>query len=68
MEILDDTCSKYSSPISIWGGPNLFLLIHDPDDVDTILKSSYCQKRIYINKLLREGIHEKAEGLFTLNG
>lgn len=68
MEIIDDHCKTYGSPVKIWGGTSFYLMVHDPEDVDFVLKSPHCQRRMYLYSFLREAICDRAEGLFTSNG
>lgn len=46
----------------------MFLIAHDTEDIETIVKSPNCLKRLYNYKYIREAISEDADGLFTSHG
>lgn len=68
MTTLDTICNQNSSPFRVWGGPSLFLIVHDAEDIETVLKSQHCLKRMYIYEFLRDSISDTVDGLFTSNG
>lgn len=68
MQLLINMCSKFNSPIRFWAGTNLFLIAHDTEDIETIVKSPNCLTRLYNYKYIREAISEDADGLFTSSG
>lgn len=68
MKTLDTVCNQYNSPVRVWGGTSLLLIVHDAEDIETVLKSQHCLKRMYIYKFLRDSISDTVDGLFTSNG
>lgn len=50
-----------------WAGTTLFLVVHDVEDIETVLKSPHCLRRMYTYEFLREYISD-VDGLFTSNG
>lgn len=65
---MDRMCKSYTSPFRFWAGTDLILMVHDAEDIDTILKSPHCLDRMYVYDFLREGISPTSDGLFTANG
>lgn len=65
---LDEICETHSSPARLWIGPRLALVVHDVEDVETILKSPHCLNRMSNYVYLREGIFGDVDGLFTSGG
>lgn len=68
LQLLRDICAQYQSPARFWAGTNMFLIAHDSEDIETIVKSPNCLTRLYNYKYIREAISEDADGLFTSSG
>lgn len=68
MTTLDTICQQYSSPCRMWAGTTLFLVAHDAEDIETVLKSPNSLKRMYIYEFIRDAISDTVDGLFTSSG
>lgn len=68
MKTLDSVCNQNNSPFRLWGGTSLFLIVHDAEDIETVLKSPHCLRRMYLYEFLRDSISDTVDGLFTSNG
>lgn len=44
------------------------LIVHDADDIETVLKSPQSLKRMYIYEYIRDSISDTVDGLFTSSG
>lgn len=64
---LDELTTKYGSPMRLWLGPELVVLISDADNNEIILKSKDClNKPPSFYNIIRDAM--QADGFFTLKG
>lgn len=63
--LLDWGGGKYKSPTRVWLGPNLYLLLTTPDDVQTVLNAPECLNRDKVYKFIEPLM---GLGLVTLPG
>lgn len=59
-------CQKYGSPLRLWLGPKMYLLLDNADDIETVLKSPHCLNKESVYHYVQESL--SVNGLFTLEG
>ncbi|XP_055382213.1 probable cytochrome P450 313b1 [Condylostylus longicornis] len=62
LKTLSEFETKYESPYLCWLGPIAFVIVNDPDSLETILTSPNCIEKTFFYKFLREF---SGDGLFT---
>nr|CAD7430910.1 unnamed protein product [Timema monikensis] len=66
LKFLRNYIKKYYPTVKIWVGSWLWVSVSDPDDVETILKSTKCLGRKFLKDILDHG--RAGDGLITLSG
>lgn len=56
---------KYACPTRIWLGPHFYMLVTDPDQVQTVLNAPQCLNRDMVYKFIQPLM---GRGLVTLPG
>lgn len=57
---------KFSSPMRIWLGTKMVIMLDDPVDVETVLTSPHCLSKDESYKFIKEGL--ATDGLVTNDG
>lgn len=63
---MDKICKKFPSPERIWFGPKAYALIHDAEDVESLLKPSNNLNKMDEYKMMENEMGIR--GLITLDG
>lgn len=64
---MDKATEKYGSPIRLWLGPELVVLISDAENVEIVLKSKDCLNKPHsFYKIIQDAM--QIDGFFTLKG
>lgn len=63
--------STYASPVRIWRGTDIFIILDNPVDVETVLTSPHCLTKEKLYRFIKEGLDTNGlvtnEGLNILN-
>lgn len=63
---MDRICKKFPSPERIWFGPKVYALIHDAEDVESLLKPPDNLNKMDEYKMMENEM--EIRGLITLDG
>lgn len=63
---LDYIAAKYASPVRVWMGPHLYILVTDPKSAETVLRSKACLNKPDVYEAVRHVLG--GDGLFTAAG
>nr|CAD7576788.1 unnamed protein product [Timema californicum] len=66
LKFLRTHLKKYYPTVKIWVGSWLWVAVSDPDDVETVIKSTKCLGRKFLKDVLDHG--RAGDGLITLSG
>lgn len=63
---IDEVCKKFPSPMRLWMGPDLYILVHDADCAEQVLKEKTALYKPKVYEAISDVLG--GHGLFTSNG